>query len=347
MKIRTRRGVLAVLGGLGLAVTVASPASADPPGPTDYLSVVVSVEPPTPTIAVDIIGGDSFFELKVQPAVEAMVIGYQGEDYLWFKPDGEVFENRNSPAAYINASRYGGQDVPATAAADADPDWKQVASGGYWVWHDHRAHWMQSARPFGLSPGDQILEAVIPIVVDGTTVEVTVASTWQPEPSPIPMWLGVLVGVGVAVGAWMLRRSRGAALAVTLPVALLALVLGAVQYSSLPAETGPRPVWFALPLIATLSAAVGVVLARRGNQFAADAALLIVGVELAIWGFLKRDGLSAAIIPTNAPNSLDRFATALALVGGVGVVVVAAWLLFNAAQAPTRSGRVVDEPAVT
>ncbi len=323
-----RRLIVGVLAGLGLAGAVASPALADPPGPTDYQSEVRSVDPATPAIEVGVIGGDSFLELRVEPGVEAMVIGYQGEDYLWFRPDGSVLENQNSPATYLNADRYGNDGVPATARADAEPSWEEVATGGYWAWHDHRAHWMQSARPFGLDEGDQILEAVIPIVVDGETVEVTVISTWQPTPSPLAMWLGVVAGLGVGAGAWFLRGGRIPPVAASVPVVALAVGVGAAQYFSLPSATGPRPIWFVLPLIAAFSALVGVVLAERGMRFAADAALLLVGVELAVWGFVKRDGLSAAIVPTDAPFWLDRFATASALVGGVLLAAVALWSLF-------------------
>ena len=56
--------------------------------------------------------------------------------------------------------------------------------------------------------------------------------------------------------------------------------------------------------------------------------MLFVGVELAVWGFLKRDGLGAAIVPTDAPFWLDRLTTAAALVGGVLLVAIAVWSLF-------------------
>jgi hypothetical protein len=323
-----RRVVTGVVIGLALTGAVGAPVFADPAGPTDYQSEVQSVEPETTAIEVGIIGGDSFFEMRVEPGVEAKVIGYEGEDYLWFRPDGVVLENRNSPATYLNADRYGIDGVPDTASVDAEPDWQQVATGGYWAWHDHRAHWMQSARPFGLQAGDQILEAVIPIMVDGEMVEVTVISTWQPEPSPLAMWTGVLAGVAVTLGVWFLRGRRVPPIAATVPLVALAVAVGAAQYTSLPSATGPRVVWIVLPIVAAVCAAVGLALAMRGQRFAADAALLLVGVELAIWGFVKRDGLSAAIVPTDAPFWLDRFATAAALVGGVLVAAVALWWLF-------------------
>lgn len=339
-----RRALLAVVGGLGLAVCVASPALADAPGPTDYLSEVAKIEPSTPAIEVGIVGGDSFFELRVERGTEVEVVGYQGEDYLWFRPDGEVFENQNSPATYLNANRYGTESPPASATADADPDWKLVASDGFWAWHDHRAHWMQSARPFGSQVGDQILEAVIPLNVDGTKVDVTIISTWQPAPSPLPMWFGALCGIGIAVGVWLLRPGTLQALVLTVPVTLLALVVGSWQYFSLPPETGPKPIWIVLPIIATMSSSAGVLLAFGGKRFAANAALLFIGVELAIWGFTKRDGLSAAIIPTNAPGWLDRFTTALAFVSGVGIAAIALWWLFDVGRSVSDSREPTDSP---
>jgi hypothetical protein len=329
------RCVACVVAGLGLAVAIATPALADPAGPTDYRSEIRSIEPDTSAIEVDIVGGDSFVELRVvDSGTEAFVIGYQGEQYLWFRSDGVVLENQNSPATYLNRDRYGDEmiAIPASARADAEPDWEQVATGGYWAWHDHRAHWMQRARPFGLSAGDQILEAVIPVVVDGDTVEVTVISTWQPDPSPAPTIVGAIAGLGVAMGAWYLHNRGLPSNAATVPVAALASAVGFVQYASLPAATDPRSIWFVLPLIALTCAVAGVVLAVRGRRFAADAALLLVGVELAVWGVVKRDGLFAAIIPTDAPFWLDRLTTASALVGGVAVAALAVRWLFATPQ---------------
>lgn len=326
--VKHLRLLAAAAAGLTVGLAIGAPALADPAGPTDYRSEVVAVEPSMPTIEVGIIGGDSFFELTAAPGTEVFVIGYQGEDNLWFRADGAVWENRNSPSTYLNEDRLAGGEIPAHATADAEPDWRQVASDGNFAWHDHRAHWMQDARPFGLGPGDQILESVIPLVVDGVDVEITVISTWQPAPSPVPAIVGLIAGVALGAAVWVLRRSR-LVLAVAAPAVALALVVGVWQFLSLPPETEPRLVWWVLPAIAVVSSAVGLVAAWRGSTFVAEAAMLLVGVELAIWGFVKRDGLSAAIVPTDAPQALDRFATTLALGAGVTFAAVALAALFG------------------
>ena len=183
------RPIAAMAAGVVLAAVFSTPVFADPAGPTDYRSEVVSVDPPSDDIDVEIIGGDSFVELTAQPGTDVVVVGYRGEPYLWFRPDGTVWENEKAPTTYQNLSRFG-TDAPAAADPEAEPDWHQVASDHRWAWHDHRTHWMQTTRPLGAGPGDQILEAVVPLVVDDADVAVTVASTWQPAPSPLPVWLG-------------------------------------------------------------------------------------------------------------------------------------------------------------
>jgi hypothetical protein len=303
-------------------------AFADPAGPTDYLSEIRSIEPATPSIEVEVLGGDSFVQLQADPGTEVFVVGYQSEDYLWFTADGAVLENQNAPSTYTNDDRFGGAVPPPNATVDAEPDWQEVATGGRYSWHDHRAHWMQSVRPAGKQVGDQVVEGVIPLVVNGAEVDVTVISTWKPEPSPIPAIAGAAAGlvlVGAAVWAWRSGRRWVAAM---LPIAALAVVVGGLQYLSLPSETGPRFLWWILPAIALVAAVVGAVAEQRSATFVAQAAALVAGVQLVVWGLIKRDGLTAALIPTNAPAWLDRLATASALTAGAAFTGLAVWALF-------------------
>ncbi len=323
-----RPSLFAVLVASFAALAFPGTVFADPAGPTDYLSEVQSIEPATPAIEVEVLGGDSFVQLQVESGTEVFVVGYQSEAYLWFRTDGTVWQNQNAPSTYTNDDRFGGAVPPANASPDAEPDWQRVATGGRYSWHDHRAHWMQTIRPAGKQVGDQIVEGVIPLVVDGAEVDVTVISTWKPEPSPWPAFAGVAVGFALAAVAVRNQRRAHRWVAVALPVTAGALIIGAIQFLSLPSETGPRVVWWALPAVGLGAAVIGTVAERRGATFGASAGALLAGVQLVIWGLVKRDGLTAALIPTDAPAWLDRFTTAVALTGGVGITAVALLALF-------------------
>ena len=321
-----RSAVVAAVVGLVLFAS-AGTVNADPAGPTDYQSEILSIDPPTAAVTLTVIGGDSFIQLTVDPESEVLVLGYFAEPYLRFLPGGEVQENRNSPTTYQNEERYG-SDAPEFAQADAEPDWVTVADDGTYAWHDHRAHWMQPIRPAGKAPGDRIVEQVIPLMVDGAEVDVTVISTWQAEPSMLPAALGVVIGaISVGGAFWLSRRSPSWAIALV-PVAVVATVAGWWQYTSLPAETGPRIIWALLPTVALVASLAAVALGGR-SPFAAVAAGLVAASQLAIWAFVKRDGLTAAIVPTDAPQWFERMSLTAAFVVGVGGIAIAVFQLFS------------------
>ena len=98
-----RSSLVAVAIGVLAALAPAGVALADPAGPTDYGSQITSIEPPAPEIDVEIVGGDSFLRLIVEPGNEVVVTGYAQEPYLHFDPAGVVTENQRSPATYLNA----------------------------------------------------------------------------------------------------------------------------------------------------------------------------------------------------------------------------------------------------
>jgi hypothetical protein len=315
---RHGRVVGGVAAGLLLASVGAGVAHADPAQPTDYRTVVVSVTPPVDTVDVSIVGGDSFVELTVGRGTEVLVAGYQGEPYLRFRTDGTVEQNRRSPTTFVNADRYGG-DVPADADADAPPDWEPVGTGGRYAWHDHRAHWMDPEPKAGAAPGDRILQSVIALDVDGQPVEVAVATDWLTPPSRLPLAVGAGLA-GLAVVAALLARRRLAW--VLLAAALAAAGIGWWQYSSLPRETGPLAVWWVLPVVAAGSAVIALILGWRPVSYAL---VLLAAIELVVWVAIRRDGVTRAVIPTDAPFWLDRGVMAAtlvaAVVAGVGALI--------------------------
>lgn len=329
---------------LGLAAVVAlvclllwaGPVAADPPGPTDYRSTVVGIEPdPGGAVSARLIGGDSFFELTVASGTEVTVLGYQGEPFVRFNPDGTVDRNERSPSRWLNDDRFGDRPVPTEATADAEADWQPVADDGTYAWHDHRAHWMSPSHPPGAEPGDIVLEAVIPLLVDGRQVEVVVRSVLLAAPSPVPAVAGVvLVGAGLAAAALVLRRPW-AVPALAALCAFLALVMGAWAYLSVPRVTGPSLTLWVGPLVALVALAAAALLPERGPraQIARVACLLLGAYELVWWTWTRRTALSRSLIPSDAPAWLDRATLAASAVAGLTVGLVA--LLTVALRAAT------------
>lgn len=301
---------------LALVLMVPAPAAADAPGPTDFKSEVTSITPPTDAFEIEIIGGDSFVLLTHLDDSTIEVVGYHGEPYLRFLPGGVIEQNRLSPATYLNEERYG-DVVPAFADALAAPEWEQVDDDGSYAWHDHRAHLMVSP-PINTGRGDQVTDQVIPVRVDGTEIDIAVVSTWQAAPSLSPIALGALLGLVAAVGAWQRRTIVVGLLAGT---AVVGLVAGAVQYRSVPIETGPSLTLIALPLIA-LVVAFGAALARNKP---ATALPLAIGSGSALIAFasLRLPTAHKSILPTDLSMPLDRGISAFVALVALGCLLVA------------------------
>lgn len=316
-----RIGVLAAL-----LVGFPDVAHADPAGPTDYRTTIESIDPATDAIEVGVEGGDAFLTIEVDPGHEAVVLGYDGEPYVRVRPDGVVEQNRRSYATYYNEERYGRTDVPDIVDNDADPDWQRVGSGGVWAWHDHRAHWMGTEPPIGLDPGESLPPQTVPLVVDGEPVAVAIRITLADAPSMVPVVAGAVAGLGLA----MLGIALGPAtsMLVMFVLAAGALVIGAGQYLSLPAETGRMLTWWLLPAIAVAALVVAVAGYGR-SRFVADGLIALTAAQALVWAFQRRSGLTRAILPTDLPAGLDRFVTAAVLVGGVVVLVSTIRRLFS------------------
>lgn len=294
-------------------------AAADPPGPTDYLSEVAEIDPEVAGISIEIVGGDSFVVLTVEPGVTVDVVGYSGEPYLRFLPDGTVEENLLSPSKYQNEDRYGAVAIPDDADASAAPEWVVVADDGSYAWHDHRTHWMASIKPPGKGPGDQVAEGVVPLFVDGVEVDVTVASVWQQPPSAAPLVLGLVVGFLAAAGA--LRKRGTITNTVIIVAAAGATVTGMVAFFSTPSETGPpRSLWL-LPATALVVGLAAQVRSSTLTTASFRTLQLLAVLELLVWGSLHWSWLWAAVLPTRLPFWVDRFVAAGALPAAAGAAV--------------------------
>jgi hypothetical protein len=300
----------------GLVVT-AGPAAADAAKPGHYSSEVTSIEPDPGTFTAETAGGDSFLHVSVDDGHELIVLGYEGELYLRFNADGTVEENQNSPATYINAARYGTNelapdDLQGTDVTELEPDWKQVATGGSFAWHDHRTHFMGGDRPSGGT-----IDWQVPLVVDGQDVTVSGVIRYEGSFSPIP-WYAIALAVLVALLVAGTKLPDGVTAGVVVVVAALATGVAWIGYSGQPSGTGPSVV----PAVVGAVALVLGLLALFVERLRA-VGLLASGVFLATWGVFRLAVLSNPVLPTTVPFALERLVTSLALGVGVGAVIVA------------------------
>jgi hypothetical protein len=318
-----------------LPVLPVAPAFADPPRPTDYRSEIVSITPEVDGIEVAILGGDAFIELDAG-GHEVVVPGYEGEPYLTFAADGTVSVNVRSPAYFYNQDRYSRTRPPAEADADAAAVWRVVDDDGRYAWHDHRTHWMQETPPLGLGPGDQILDQVIPLTVDGITVEIAVVSRWMAPPSIVPSVLGALAAALVAVGTLVAGRGRvrGPVLLVA-AAAALALVVGLWQTWSLPAETGPPWSHWVVPsaALALCAAALGW---PRWSVFTVRSLTVVAAVGVVLWAAIRIEVVRRAVLPTSAPFWFDRAATVAAAATAFAALCASVLGIVRLASGPLR-----------
>lgn len=321
------------LAGMALAATAvvasAGPASAHAGQvvATDYQAGVVR----TAGLDVRVVEAGGRVELTNRSGPELVVLGYENEPYLRVGPRG-VYENRSSPAAYLNSSRSGGQQPPASATADAEPRWVRTGDGPTARWHDHRLHWMSTDPPAVQRAPDRrhtVARWDIPVRRGDRTLHVQGRIVYVPGP-PVWPWLVAAVALLAAVVA-AARRFRFRDVLVVAIVALVAADVVRVAGLSLvvAGSAGDR---------LRQAVDVGVVdLVGWGLGVAAVARLLrgkpdgriaagLAGVLLAIagglleWGDLGRSELGVA-----TPAVVARACVAAAAGLGLGIAASVLW----------------------
>lgn len=324
---------------------IAPPASADPATPTNYRSTVEAIDP-TVGFAAEIVGGDAFVRVSSVAGFDLVVLGYEGEPYIWFRPDGTVAVNQRSPATYLNDDRYAAVTLPPDADAAAAPLWETVASGGTWSWHDHRTHWMARSVPGVVAEaqaadggtGDvPIFDWTLPLVVNGEAGAIAGRLVWTPAASVMP-WAILAVASAVLVLAVGLRRSRLALAAVT-TTAAAAVVVGIGAFGAQPTDVRTVGVDLIGPIIALLLSTYA--LWRAGNNAAAALRIgVVAAAALGAWAVLRIGVLTHPLLPTLLPYSFDRFVTALSL--GVAVGAIGALLMESGMGEAGRRSSIAD-----
>lgn len=316
-----RRALVAL--GLVLAPFVmAQPAAAHGSGPhqpraTNWRSTLTSSAHPAPGITVQVTESDQLV-LENRSAHEVTVVGYEGEPYLRVGPDG-VFENRRSPATYLNRSTDARTPVPALADPEAEPAWVRRSHGTTASWHDHRTHWMGGRPPARVRDAPDQEHVVIerwsvPIRVDGREIEVTGRLVWVPPPPAWPWALAIVLATALAAVA-----ARTPAGPTVLGLSVLAVAVADSVGASLALDDPPSSATAAV-LVPAVLVVIGLALPR---SYPRRTAVLTVGTVLTglVLGAAHASFLTHSQLPTALPPLLARLCVVAALGIGVGAAV--------------------------
>lgn len=292
--------------------------------------------PATVPVQWNVLANDSLLVVESRADAELTVPGYDGEPYLRIGPEG-VWENRNSPAAYLNNDRYAQTAVPPGVAPDAEPDWVKVADEPSYGWHDHRIHWMAATMPpqAKTDPTAQtvVLDWTVPFSLDGRQLAVQGQLRWIP-PSPWWPWvIGALlatitpVAVGFATASGERRERRMLRMAGVVLAAVVALdVIHAID------DVVAMPATIAEDIWALLQSGVFIAMggwgalrawqAREAGEIAlaVGAGALFLGIGL---GHVS--SLTSSQMVTVLPAAFTRAVVA----ANLAVVVPAAWVAWH------------------
>ena len=210
-------GALALGGALVLAG--AGPASAHTgnhlPDSKYYNSVITSESPQVQGLDLSLIKSGESITLTNNTGKTVEVSGYTGEEYLRFDAQG-VWQNNNSLSSFLNGSLVinGFAQQLSQNQGNKPPDWKKIADGNTYSWHDHRMHWMAQERPpmVAADPHNphKVFEWSMDLTVDGTPVVVKGTLSWLGSPVIGGLAIALMVTGGTVlialIGLLLVRR---------------------------------------------------------------------------------------------------------------------------------------------
>jgi deferrochelatase/peroxidase EfeB len=334
---------LATLVGAFVLLSPAAPAQAHDVGgvgATNFQTTVSALSPAVDGVSLAVIENGSRLELRNATATEVVISGYGGEPYARVGPGG-VYLNDNSPATYLNASRFSTTPVPEGVDGTKSPQWRQVETEPVFRWHDHRIHWMLSTLPPSVaadpSVARQISSWTVNLSYGGAPLSVTGTLRWVPGPNPYPWFaLGILIAAGLAVAPLLARPHRMLAAAALLAVG--AEIVHGVGVMLV--ETGSVP-------------------ERLGALFGSDALLIWPSTFLGAWLLWHRHtralwiAAAAGLVmastlvlhdapvwwrssaPTALPLTLNRLLVALVVGAGAGLAAALPLMLRRHRTPPT------------
>jgi hypothetical protein len=325
-----------VVAAVSLVCLTASRADAHAAGNTpasNYVSRVISVKPATTTFTVKTIEAGARLEVRWKSGPELAIADYDGYPYLRVGPQG-VFENQQSNAVYLNATRSGGGRIPDGLNPAGPPEWKKISDGTVARFHDHRAHYMGTEPPPEVRAAKNRPHLVqrndVEITQGGTTHVVDVEVRWKPGPSPFPL-LAVASIVAVASLALVVVNAKAgrarSAIGVFSALLVVLVVVDAVHLFGIAfgvrGGSGLSRVlsigWASLAAWAVVGVSIALLLRQKFD--ALYACVFAAGVITLVGGLSDISVLSSSSVPFAFANGVARMSISLTLALGIAAIV--------------------------
>lgn len=334
---RTLLVATAALVWVGVAAQPASAHSVSGVSATNFQTTLRSVSPTVPGLEVKVVEAGSRLQAENRSGQELLVLGYKGEPYLRVGPEG-VFQNKLSPATYINASRKGGTPPPeAEQAKVGDTDWEKVSSEPIARWHDHRIHWMGNINPPEVRNDPDKRHVIkmnandpqwsVPMRLGTQDIAAKGDLVWEPGPSPLPWFALIVASLAVVV---VLGRRPGWAASLAMVTAVLLAVdafhvlgLGLANAGELGSRLTKSITQSPFQPLAWAVGILAIVWLRRGRADGLSLAA-VAGLQIAFLGGVADLGnLSRSEVPFGFAADLARLAVALSVGLGLGLALAA------------------------
>ena len=208
------RRIVAAAALCALAAAVPAGSAFAHAGNPDYESLVRTVTPRIPGLAVEVLNGDDRLEVHYNGTETVTLEGYNSDPYLRLRAGGIVEANLRSPAYYLNQDRFFGAKVPPTADPKAPPRWKVVARTGRYEFHDHRMHWMAKDVPAQVkdrSKRTKIVDWRVPLRAQSSAGAISGELYWRGSGPGAPVAAFVALGAIMLLGGAfvvLVRRRR-------------------------------------------------------------------------------------------------------------------------------------------
>jgi len=280
--------------------------------------------PAEPGLEVEIVDITGTVRVGWRGDGQLTISGYEGEPYLRLSPSG-VERNTRSPATFLNQDRYANVAVPASADADAAPEWEFLGSDPVVEWHDHRNHWMSTIAPTQVTNDPDSVHVIyerweIAFSIDGRDATIAGELTWVPPPRTM-RWL-VASAFITLVACWGLFGSSWRTVAALVAsIGSIAFVTDTLGYYLSSTDTlSNRLFTMAWPLVAVFASVRLWIHARHATPQPTLAMMLVGLVLLLIGGTDRLDVLTNSQVFATGPGWLPPVAVTVCLSAGFALL---------------------------